>query len=476
MLKFHEGVRQGDSSAAQEFATAFDHSIREWLHSNYSLIDKTMFTTKDPWLGKPVCLNSVLFADDLLKMVVPLQENGPLDLLESVVHQLRIFLHTIKMDHNDDKLQALLTNTHNKNNRHWHSVHINKRKRPLMKSFCTKAKHLGCLISAFLLDPDHGSKVEITKRINDANHAWRCYWHFWTKSNVPLKVRVHVYRSTCFAILTQGLSSSVVSKTQEARLETWHMSKLRLFLLGQARGMSNFEVRRICNISSVHCRLLKARIRFWQKLIRRPLKHTAVLAALAGHLAFDKPQLRGLTPDPHANPWLNQMWQDLQCLATIDRSIAFDLERFGWKNLPLSESIKKINLKRLPKFSSPCDTGNRQPHTDYYRCACGQICKGPQGLAMHRLHIHKIQPTYYRFILGNECPCCRRVFSNKRQARVRVLKQTRPCTILPFNQRNPHLFAPARPSFRCPDCNLVCSCHNELFEHLAQHIRSLRWS
>ncbi|CAE8593443.1 unnamed protein product, partial [Polarella glacialis] len=55
------GTRQGDTSAAQEFAKAYDSAIRNWRRHRYTVLDRHCFVARDPWTKTPVCLNAVLF-------------------------------------------------------------------------------------------------------------------------------------------------------------------------------------------------------------------------------------------------------------------------------------------------------------------------------------------------------------------------------------------------------------------------------
>jgi hypothetical protein len=268
--------------------------------------------------------------------------------------------------------------------------------------------------------------------------------------------------------------SVVLTKNQEERLEHWHVNKLRLLLLGAAPGLTNLAVRTCCNIPSVHCELLKARIRFWQTLARTPQHHIALVAALGGDLLASKQQLNGNKPSDFANPWLKQMWCYLQFAGLYDSNLADDLQHLGWKGLPNSSSFLKFQTNKLPNFSTPCDPGNRTASAEFVTCDCGQICHGSAGLAMHAFMRHHVQPPIFKCVCSNVCPCCNSVFSTKRHARLHLLRAfPRPCPERKsFNPRHFPLLKPKQ--YNCLTCQLHFNTWPAQQHHLAQHVEQLR--
>ncbi|CAE8618244.1 unnamed protein product [Polarella glacialis] len=214
------GTRQGDTSAAQEFAKTFYSAIRDWCKSRYTVLDRLRFVARDPWTRTPVCLNSVLFADDLLKLIAVPRGSSPAQQLDSTIESLQQALHSLKLDLNMGKLQLMAFKQGPRENRRWNAFQDAVKAKTYCKANTTQTKHLGCTLTSFSSDKDYGSKVEVTQRIKAANHIWNTFWKYWTRSDVPLRYRVLVYRATCFNTLTSGLISVVLTKHKKNDLNT----------------------------------------------------------------------------------------------------------------------------------------------------------------------------------------------------------------------------------------------------------------
>ncbi|CAE8633099.1 unnamed protein product [Polarella glacialis] len=99
--------RQGDGPAAQQFARAFEAIIKKWSKDLFTLSELSMLAARDPWSKIPVFLGSLLFADDLLKIIPVVLPVGALNRCLQLITTLRTELQQHKMDLNLDKLQLL---------------------------------------------------------------------------------------------------------------------------------------------------------------------------------------------------------------------------------------------------------------------------------------------------------------------------------------------------------------------------------
>lgn len=306
----------------------------------------------------------------------------------------------------------------------------------LKKAIAHEILHLGITIPAACMDSDFGSKVEVSKRLQAATKAWNENKNFWIRWDVPLRYRVIVYVATCFSKLTAGLVAFVLSRAQEDRLEKWHIKRLRVMLLGYAAGSTNYQVRQVCNVPSVHAALLKRRIRFLQKVSSNPEHHAAWNAALTGNLHGAPEQLNGNFPSQDANPWLRQFWKDLQEVASLSHEVSQELQVNGWRFLYRSTAFRRLPVSRLKKIDSPCDD---KPEVLEKQCTCsqcGQVCASSAGLASHAYQQHHSQPLVNKYVLSNACPLCGFVASTIKQTK-RHLRRSFP-RVCPTNRRERH--------------------------------------
>ena len=156
-------------------------------------------------------------------------------------------------------------------------------------------------------------------------------------------MRVRVYRCLIFSRLTSGLSALVLNQSCLGRLESRHVSNLRVLMCGTAFGFSNAEVRATCDFCSVENFLWRARLRLWQKMAAKPASHVAASCVLAGSFEHLDPQLVGRRPGPF-----------VQSLASsgLDRSV-----RLGFRKCPHSASSCCLWLARLTALSCFLEVG-----------------------------------------------------------------------------------------------------------------------
>ncbi|CAE8588820.1 unnamed protein product [Polarella glacialis] len=464
------GNRQGDSPAAQQFALAFDRLVQLWAKRT-SAPDRNLLVARSTWTHDPVFLGSIVFADDVLRLVPVSDFSTAAATCSEMAASFRKYLRAAGMDMSLPKLQVLCCWAGKDacdNRQKQLTISTGDPSNPVSSKHT--AKHLGFTLSDLAMQGDLGSKVEIASRIAAANKAWRTMWHLWTARDIDLKLKIHIYRAVVLSALLSGLHTLVISRNQLHYLEAWHSNKLRLFLQGEAAGWSNTEVRRACNCPAVCCLIRRARVKFWQGIVSEPSHHVALCAAISGKISSLCPQLSGKIPHEKANPWLKLVWQDLQIVASIDSNFEHELEEYGWKGLPNCHHFSTFQPSKLLNFDCHC-TGVLHEHLSEVRCACGVLCRGNCGLAMRRFRKRGEQPVIFKWIATNQCPRCLGSFSSKRNARLHLFR----CFSSHCATRIPTQFSVRAPRYLiCPTCpDIRFSTLATLQHHFQQHLQHL---
>lgn len=115
-------------------------------------------------------------------------------------------------------------------------------------------------------------------------------------------------------------------------------------MLVEAYGCSNRQVRVYCKQPSVYAALLRRRVRMWQQIAKRPTHHVALVAALAGNIPDTQKQLDHGNPSSSCNPWLAQMWQDIQIVCHHSPSVSREIIQKRW--------IRYLNVTFSSTFQS----------------------------------------------------------------------------------------------------------------------------
>ena len=184
--------------------------------------------------------------------------------------------------------------------------------------------------------------IEVRKRKEAAHVGWKAMGGLWSNCLVPVKVKITVFQCLVRNSLLSGLECVCLGKTEVGLLErtqNWYLCRLG------RRGAKNVDeggnetwksekmevLREKLGISSVQSELRARRIKWLQKIGRRPDENLGMLAALTGTYSWD--QTEQLAADgwasEHANPWLAQFLEDVRAVCAASPEVADEVGPFG---------------------------------------------------------------------------------------------------------------------------------------------------
>ena len=238
------------------------------------------------------------------------------------------------------------------------------------------------------------------------------------------------------------------------------------------------------------------RLGWLQQLVRSPVLHCNVLAALFGKFPSDSETVPSFSIN--TNPWAQQLHNDVQTLGELDSGVCFlpflqsDLSKL-FSDFKTDFLYVDVTEFRAKYFSISIPPPGWVPEADLeppdvepvddnlpYECEClldddticGRKFATLQQLATHvrrfKAGNHGAIPQHYRAVVTNQCPWCRVVYCNIRTTRIHVQKalQQKKCR----GRGSPYTFTPKiPPSLECPICTLEFSTLDELHDHITQH-------
>ena len=188
---------------------------------------------------------------------------------------------------------------------------------------CAHARYLGPQIHWL-----GRAKIEVCNRVKQAWSAFYMYRKLWY-SNVNIKFKICVFRSTVCSVLFSALVVFVFTKAEFGKISVCYYGMLRKPLRGEAcaktyiedkvhkhKSITNSMCCRKLNLCSVATELRVRRLTFLQNMIRHPEAHELYLSTLFGQFAFEN-----CLPEREHNPWILQYHNDLHACAELDDMI-----------------------------------------------------------------------------------------------------------------------------------------------------------
>ena len=218
-VKLGDGVLQGGSVGPWLFRRVYDHILQDKLFEDNLNDSLTSFVCE----GAERQLAAAAFADDLAKVEAAHQadavETKTLERIQSLKHRLAAHILTLHM-----KCELLLAVRGKGAYAASRKMHSGEWRGPELKE---AVKYLGAFIRR-----DGSLTLEISRRIASAKGAFATLARLFRRSEVPLRVKVLVFKAVVNETLFSALEVRVLTSTHVARLESVRGLPLRK-LFGQ---------------------------------------------------------------------------------------------------------------------------------------------------------------------------------------------------------------------------------------------------
>ena len=349
---------------------------------------------------------------------------------------------------------------------------------------------------------------ELQARKKAARVCWATFGRLWSRSGLPQRALCIIFAGTVVSALLSGLEALVLTADHLRQLDSIILTYGRKLMRGAAcqkevvNGVVQYKAcssRKVWDFlrlaptpTAVELRI--RRLRWLQQLVRRPLLHCNVLASLFGRFPNDPADAPVFSV--HTNPWALQLQDDVFSLSELDSGACMVeclQQDFGKLFTVCREDFLYVDPTELraqffsvripppgwvpdirPELDEMVDDDD-MPHV----CDCtldnGVVCGARfatlQQLAMHvrktKSGNHGRVPEHYRAVVTNQCPWCRMVYSNIRNARIHVKSslQHKVCQ----GRGSPNVFEPKIPSLECPICHVAFESLDMLHDHITLH-------
>ena len=489
------GALQGDTSASDMFLEVYHPQIDIW---NAAM---PQISVQDPISNFIVDVSLATYADDVSKV---LECHGADDLVHKVVFlndQFDDALQTVGMAQNHDKQEHVPFFAGQ--GAHQHYKHVLEHQNALPGKCGRSARYLGG--RQHHLD---NAEEELEARHRAARVSWATFGKLWSRSGLPRRALCIIFAGTVVSALLSGLEALVLSSAQLRRLDSIILTYGRKLMRGAAckkevldgaikfKACTSRQVWEYLRLVPCEIELRIRRLGWLQQLVRSPVLHCNVLAALFGKFPSDSETVPSFSIN--TNPWAQQLHNDVQTLGELDSGVCFlpflqsDLSKL-FSEFKTDFLYVDVSEFRAKYFSISIPPPGWVPEADLeppdvepvddnlpYECECllddGTICGRKfatlQQLATHvrrfKAGNHGAIPQHYRAVVTNQCPWCRVVYCNIRTTRIHVQKalQQKKCR----GRGSPYTFTPKiPPSLECPICTLEFSTLDELHDHITQH-------
>lgn len=489
------GALQGDTSASDMFLEVYHPQIDVW---NAAM---PQICVQDPISNFIVDVSLATYADDVSKV---LECHGADDLVHKVAFlndQFDDALQTVGMAQNHDKQEHVPFFAGQ--GAHQHYKHVLEHQNALPGKCGRSARYLGG--RQHHLD---NVEEELEARHRAARVSWATFGKLWSRSELPRRALCIIFAGTVVTALLSGLEALVLSSAQLRRLDSIILTYGRKLMRGAAcqkevldgaikfKACTSRQVWEYLRLVPCEIELRIRRLGWLQQLVRSPVLHCNVLAALFGKFPSDPETVPSFSIN--TNPWAQQLHNDVQTLGELDSGVCFlpflqsDFSKIFSEFKPdfLYVDVSEFRAKYFSISIPPpgwvpeadLEPPDVEPVDDNlpYECECllddDTIC-GRKFATLQQLatHVRKFKagnhgaiPQHYRAVVTNQCPWCRVVHCNIRTTRIHVQKalQRKKCR----GRGSPYTFTPKLPSsLECPICTLEFSTLDELHDHITQH-------
>ena len=172
-----------------------------------------------------------------------------------------------------------------------------------------------------------------------------------------------------------------------------------------------------------------------------------------------------------ASPWARMLLQDLQQAARFDKDIQDDIDKYGVHCMTKSHAF--LTFKRRQVLSYELLHEPEHAADQSFECrVCARMFSTHAGLNMHMFKGHNMQRAVFQFVISNECPICRVLFSSIRTTRLHLARFfPEPCRPKRTHDYKYTLRHPR--SLMCHRCRCVFGSYGELLEHMQKHLQQL---
>ncbi|CAK0875338.1 unnamed protein product, partial [Prorocentrum cordatum] len=339
------GGLMGTCEAPKEFAVAFRRPVQQWRAECAAQDDLLLFKT--PILELPVSCAVVQFADDLKKRHVIL--SGLATDAHAIIEESQTLLITelekggFKQNMKKREMVSELKPSEN--------LKFKALLKPGSGKILPHARHLG---GRYVWNDN--ASVEVGYRIDALKKGWAVMGRFWFAKS-PHKLRRQLFLGKVVGAALSGMCRYVLSESELHRLDVQICKKLRVMEGGSqvahdthVKVLTNKQLMKRWGVVPSKAALAMQRIRWLQDMVRHPLAHQQVIAALWGHLE-DEPSpidIEGkLTVS--TSPFARQFTRDLMLLEGISGTEDFfeewALVGRAWQELWSCEEVNNAFLK-----------------------------------------------------------------------------------------------------------------------------------
>eukprot|EP00434_Breviolum_minutum_P031879 symbB.v1.2.028194.t1/scaffold2897.1/size67685/5 len=427
------GALQGDTSASDMFLEVYHPQIDIW---NAAM---PQISVQDPISNFIVDVSLATYADDVSKV---LECHGADDLVHKVVFlndQFDDALQTVGMAQNHDKQEHVPFFAGQ--GAHQHYKHVLEHQNALPGKCGRSARYLGG--RQHHLD---NAEEELEARHRAARVSWATFGKLWSRSGLPRRALCIIFAGTVVSALLSGLEALVLSSAQLRRLDSIILTYGRKLMRGAAckkevldgaikfKACTSRQVWEYLRLVPCEIELRIRRLGWLQQLVRSPVLHCNVLAALFGKFPSDSETVPSFSIN--TNPWAQQLHNDVQTLGELDSGVCFlpflqsDLSKL-FSEFKTDFLYVDVSEFRAKYFSISIPPPGWVPEADLeppdvepvddnlpYECECllddGTICGRKfatlQQLATHvrrfKAGNHGAIPQHYRAVVTNQCPWC----------------------------------------------------------------------
>ena len=303
---------------------------------------------------------------------------------------------------------------------------------------------------------------EVNVRIQAATRNWVRMGSFWFRSGATKRGKTLVYSALVHSALLSGLETLVLEPHKYTQLNTLVLRHGRKLMQGKAceksdnadgtvkyKACRSKAVWKWLGLCPCELELQVRRLQWYQQLARDRYRHKCVLMAMFGKLGCEHNDT--VDPQgcilPHANPWANQFYTDIQALRQIDAGQAL-LEYLGERVVLVFTSFASDFLAvdvsamrgtydpvcipppgwippEVPELPSSPSPERERPFVCDCILADGRRCgvafHTAKALATHKSSTkggtHDAMSDISKVAITNACPWCKNVFSSQYSAR-----------------------------------------------------------
>ena len=337
-IQLGDGGLMGDGNAVEEFLVSYQTCVAEWGRKRYREESRDLVATtslieaRNGGSPLPVDLSIEVFVDDLLKL--------------SMVEDGRAATAKKKLEDSNSALdEAIAPGGFAQNVGKQESlIHLPKKresKQAYKPNFLQGRALRVMLYLGVRLTASGNLAPELQARLEAMKKGWCQLGAFWhSPAAFALKRLAFIVKIQNAGL--SGLEAAVLSAADQQKLDAAMVCKLRSLLRGKACNWATEDHPTAWSAKRVwqHWRLAPSglelkirRIKWAQEMVRDPVRHAHTLSAIFGVVRFDQDRGEEIDqfgkPQPGANAWAHQFYNDICDVAADPEMEAFDEEWEG---------------------------------------------------------------------------------------------------------------------------------------------------